>query len=174
MTSPSAYLRRALVVSLLVNIFLVGGLGGGVYHWFASEHAREAAASQRPLQRAIEDLPEARRKQLQDLLKQARVERQASIKAAHEARIDLYKQMRAPSLDRAAMLASLDKVRENDDIGRVIVDKTVTDFILTLSPQERDGFTTSLYPRIIHELAQQKGDKQEPGSDQIERSRASQ
>ena len=42
MTPSPKYLKPLLVVSVLFKVFLIGGVGGGLYHWLANTKPAEA------------------------------------------------------------------------------------------------------------------------------------
>lgn len=146
MTQPHKHFKALLVVSLLLNVFLIGGVVGGLYQW--SGHASPVlAAPQHGLHQAMEQMPEARRHQLRQLLRQMRLDSQPLIVAGRQARLDVVHQLQAPTLDRSALDSDLAKAREADSALRARVDKTLADFASTLDQEERHKLVESMYLR---------------------------
>ncbi|NVZ42623.1 periplasmic heavy metal sensor, partial [Pseudomonas sp. 21615526] len=95
MTPSPKYLKPLLVVSVLFNVFLIGGVGGGLYHWLANTKPAEAVVNQHGLRQAMVKLPPERRKELRQLLRQNRADSQPLVLAGREARLDVIKQLEA-------------------------------------------------------------------------------
>ncbi|MFP3373768.1 hypothetical protein SB756_30860, partial [Pseudomonas sp. SIMBA_068] len=57
-------LKPWLVVSVLLNVFLIGGVAGGLYHWMAVAAPAEAVVNQHGLRQAMFKLPVERCKEL--------------------------------------------------------------------------------------------------------------
>lgn len=147
MTPSPKYLKPLLVVSVLFNVFLIGGVGGGLYHWLANAKPAEAVVNQHGLRQAMVQLPPARRKELRELLRQNRADSQPLIMAGREARLDVIKQLEAPTLDREALVTELGKAREADVALRALVDNTLAQFAGTLPRDERQKLVEALYMR---------------------------
>ncbi|SDT36839.1 Uncharacterized membrane protein [Pseudomonas asplenii] len=143
--TPPKYLKPLLVVSLLLNVFLIGGVGGGLYHWLVNNRPAEAMVNQHGLRLALMQLPEPRRKQLRQLLRQNQANSQPLVMAGREARLDVIHQLEAPTLDRNALLADLGRAREADNSLRVLVDNTLADFAGGLPQEERQKLGKALY-----------------------------
>ena len=62
-------LKPWLLVSVLLNVFLIGGVGGGLYHWMVSARPAEAVVNQHGLRQAMFKLPPERRRELRQLLR---------------------------------------------------------------------------------------------------------
>ncbi|KPA94553.1 periplasmic heavy metal sensor, partial [Pseudomonas asplenii] len=88
----------------------------------------EVAVNQHGLRQALMQLPEPRRKQLRQLLRQNQANSQPLVLAGREARQDVIRQLEAPTLDRNALLADLARAREADNSLRVLIDNTLADF----------------------------------------------
>ncbi|KAF1033482.1 MAG: hypothetical protein GAK37_00082 [Pseudomonas sp.] len=147
MTVPSKPLKPLLIVSVLLNVFLIGGVGGGLYHWFATTKPAEAVVNQHGLRQAMVKLPPERRKELRQLLRQNSADSQPLVLAGREARLDVIKQLEAPTLDREALAAELGKAREADVALRSLVDNTLAQFASTLPRDERQKLVEALYLR---------------------------
>ncbi|MBT1262146.1 periplasmic heavy metal sensor [Pseudomonas pergaminensis] len=140
-------LKPWLLVSVLLNVFLIGGVGGGWYHWVASAKPVEAVVNQHGLRQAMVKLPPERRKELRALLRQNRADSQPLVMAGREARLGVIKQLEAPTLDRDVLVTELAKAREADMALRALVDSTLAQFAATLPREERQRLVEALYLR---------------------------
>ncbi len=145
MTPSPKYLKPLLVVSVLFNVFLIGGVGGGLYQWLANTKPAEAVVNQHGLRQAMVKLPPERRKELRQLLRQNRADSQPLVLAGREARLDVIKQLEAPTLDREALVTDLGKAREADMALRALVDNTLAQLASTLPRDERQRLVEALY-----------------------------
>jgi uncharacterized membrane protein len=136
MTLPTTRLKTVLIVSLVLNIFLLGAIAGGTYRWVAKQKA-EVVAQQRGLRFAAAELPQARRDQLREALRQTRRDSLPLIINARAGRLDVVQALAAPQFDRAALDAALARTREADMAVRARVEATVADFANALTPDER-------------------------------------
>jgi uncharacterized membrane protein len=136
MTLSTTRLKTVLIVSLVLNIFLLGAIAGGTYRWVAKQKA-EVVAQQRGLRFAAAELPQARREQLREALRQTRRDSLPLIVNARAGRLDVVQALAAPQFDRAALDAALARTREADMAVRARVEATVADFANTLTPDER-------------------------------------
>lgn len=135
MSTPDK-IRTWLVVSLVLNVFLLGALGGGAYIWNVKEHAA-AAAQRRGLQYAAAELTEARREQLHEAMRQTRRDAKPLIAAARQGRIDIAQALAAPQFDQATLDAALEHTRAADTAVRAQLEQTVAVFAGTLNADER-------------------------------------
>ncbi len=140
-------LKPWLIVSVLLNVFLIGGVGGGLYHWMATSQPAEAVVNQHGLRQAMTKLPAERRKELRQLLRQNRADSQPLIMAGREARLGVIKQLEAPTLDREVLVTELAKAREADAALRALVDTTLAQFASNLPQDERQKLVEALYQR---------------------------
>ena len=140
-------LKPWLFVSILLNVFLIGGVGGGLYHWMANARPAEVVVNQHGLRQAMFKLPVERRKELRQLLRHNRADSQPLIMAGREARMGVIKQLEAPTLDRDVLMSELVKAREADSALRALVDSTLAQFASTLPQQERQQLVDALYLR---------------------------
>ena len=136
MTLPTTRLKTVLIVSLVLNIFLLGAIAGGTYRWVAKQKA-DVVAQQRGLRFAAAELPQARRDQLREALRQTRRDSLPLIINARAGRLDVVQALAAPQFDRAALDAALARTREADMAVRARVEATVADFANALTPDER-------------------------------------
>ena len=140
-------LKPWLLASVLLNVFLIGGVGGGLYHWMASAKPAQAVVNQHGLRQAMIKLPPERRRELRQLLRHNRADSQPLIMAGREARMGVIKQLEAPTLDRDVLVAELAKAREADMALRALVDRTLAQFASTLPREERQKLVEALYLR---------------------------
>jgi len=140
-------LKPWLLASALLNVFLIGGVGGGLYHWMASAKPAAAVVNQHGLRQAMIKLPPERRRELRQLLRHNRADSQPLIMAGREARMGVIKQLEAPTLDRDVLVAELAKAREADMALRALVDTTLAQFASTLPREERQKLVEALYLR---------------------------
>src|SRR5580704_17089483 len=106
MTLPTTRLKTVLIVSLVLNIFLLGTIAGGTYRWMAKQKA-EVVAQQRGLRLAAVELPQERRDQLREMLRETRRDTLPLTLAARTGRLDVVQALAAPQFDRAALDAAL-------------------------------------------------------------------
>ncbi|AZC27624.1 periplasmic heavy metal sensor [Pseudomonas sessilinigenes] len=141
-------LKTFLVLSLLLNVFLVGGVAGGLYQWLGQPGpARTLAVPQHGLRQAMAQLPEERRHQLRQLLRQTRKDSQPLLMAGRQARLAVVRELQADTLDRTALDNQLSQSREADIALRARVDETLAEFAGSLSLQERQHLVESMYLR---------------------------
>jgi uncharacterized membrane protein len=134
-----------LVVSLVLNVFLIGGIAGGAYQWFAAHGGLVKAPAQRTALRfATDDLSADRQRQFVEALKAARRVGRDYAREGREGRHEVLAQLAAPQLDRAALDAALQRTREADSDLRAQVEGSVADFATTLTPEERLKFVDGL------------------------------
>jgi len=141
-------LKWILIVSLILNVFLIGGVVGGAYRMFWSDSAPLAAkAGQRGLRFAAEDLPIERQKEFHKSLREARRGARPLIAAAKEARIEVRQLVAAPTFDRPAVVAAIARTREADIALRMRIEDTLVNFAATLSQDEREKLAEGLARR---------------------------
>lgn len=143
---------KALIVgSVLLNVFLLGGIAGGAWRWFATHGAmpslmqKEARPGPRvALRFATDDLSPERRQQFVAALRAARREGRDDAREAREDRRAVLDLLAAPTLDRAALDAALARTRAADSALRAKVETGVADYAATLTPDERLKFAEGL------------------------------
>ncbi|ALL67845.1 membrane protein [Paraburkholderia caribensis MBA4] len=155
-----------LVGSLVLNVFLIGGVAGGAYQWFVAHGGATAAAQPQPraLRFAAQGLSAERQQQFVDALKDARREAREYARDGREDRREVLRLLAAPQLDRAALDVALNRTREADIALRSRVEQSVADFAATLSPDERVKFAEGLRERGQWRLAQAQQRLQKPGN----------
>ncbi|MBN3766275.1 periplasmic heavy metal sensor [Burkholderia sp. Ac-20365] len=153
-----------LVGSLVLNVFLIGGVAGGAYQWFAA-HGRTTATAAQPQPRALrfaaEELSVERQRQFVDALKDARREAREYAREGRDDRREVLRLLAAPQLDRTALDQALNRTREADIALRSRVEQGVADFAATLSPEERVKFAEGLRERGQWRIAQAQQQRQQ-------------
>ena len=144
--TPRRRFTPLLAASLLLNVFLLGSIGGGLYHW-RNQQATVEPNHPHGLRQALAQLPEARRHELRLALRQSRADNQNLLAARREARQAVVQQLREPRLDRDALDRDLSKAREADGALRTQVDALLADFAANLAPDERQTLAQSVYSR---------------------------
>ncbi|MEB0045550.1 MULTISPECIES: periplasmic heavy metal sensor [unclassified Pseudomonas] len=144
MTVPSPHFKAVLVVSLVLNVFLIGGVAGGLYQWH-NQPKPELALPQHGLHQVLVQLPPAKRRELRQLMRQTRDDNQPLIIDSRQARLEVIRQLQAPTLDREALDNQLSKAREADLTLRARVDASLAKFASTLPAEERQTLADSLY-----------------------------
>jgi uncharacterized membrane protein len=138
-------LKFTLLGSVIVNAFLLGGIAGAAYAWYAGAHGRAGAPAQsHPLRFAANGLSDARQEAFADALKAARHDGRAFSRAGHDGREAVLNLLAAPQLDRAALDAALARTRDADGALRARVEQGVAEFAATLTPEERAKFADGL------------------------------
>jgi uncharacterized membrane protein len=143
-------LKRWLLVSLAINLFLVGcGIGGAWIWWAAERPAIAAAAAPQPrgLRYAADDLAPEQRRAFRIGLRDARRDAAASIEAAGNGRQEVMRLLSASQFDRNAVAAALARTREADAAWRARAETSVVEFAATLSPDERLKLVSGLERR---------------------------
>lgn len=138
-------LKPWLFVSVLLNVFLMSGVGGGLYYWMANAKPTEAVVNQHGLRQAMVKLPPERRRELRQLLRRNSADSQPLVMAGREARLGVIRQLEAPMVDQAVLETELAKAREADRALRAVVDTTVAQFASTLPEDERQQLAQALY-----------------------------
>ena len=133
-----AILRRYIVVSIVLNVFLLGALGSGLYRWHAQQ-TRLETLQQRGLRFAADQLPAERQKAFAAALRETRRDPQsrALALAARDGRREIAQLLAAPQLDQAAVRDALSRTRDADFALRAKIETTVAAFAATLTPSER-------------------------------------
>jgi uncharacterized membrane protein len=134
-----------LAGSFVLNVFLLGGIAGGAYQWFATHDSVAKAPQPRTALRfATDGLSPERQKQFLAALKEARREGKDSAREGREGRHEVLALLAAPQFDRTALDVALQHTREADIALRTEVESSVADFATTLTPEERVKFAEGL------------------------------
>lgn len=142
-------IKGALILSLVINVFLIGTVCGGVMRWRSIEHTVSAVAAPRGLRFAAATLSDARKQQFRQTLKETR--RDPAMRelagAAREGRRQVVAALRAPQFDAKALDAALAQTRQADFALRADIEGAVVRFASTLTPDERLKFVAALQQR---------------------------
>ncbi|MBY4668846.1 periplasmic heavy metal sensor, partial [Burkholderia contaminans] len=109
--------KFVLVGSVVLNVFMLGAIGGGAYQWFSTHRdlrASGAPASRTALRFAADELPDARQQEFVAALKAARKDGRDFAREGRDDRITVLDLLAAPQLDRTAIDAALDRTRAAD------------------------------------------------------------
>jgi len=143
-----------LVGSLVLNVFLLGGIAGGAYRLVAARGASVEAQAQQLQQQqqhalrfAAENLSAERQEEFIDGLKDARRDGRQFARDGREGRREVLRLLAAPQLDRVALDDALARTRAADSALRAKVESSVADFAASLTPEERAKFAESLKQR---------------------------
>jgi len=141
-----ASLRRWLIASLVLNVFLVGAVAGGGARWWLAERGIAAAAepARSGLRHAADDLPAEQRRNFLVGLRNARRAAAEPLRVAREGRQDVLRLMRAPTFEADALAQTLARTRAADLAARERFEAAVVDFATTLSPAEREKLADGL------------------------------
>jgi uncharacterized membrane protein len=149
--------KMLLVGSLVLNVFLIGGVAGAAYQYFVAHGGKTVAAQQqqpRALRFAADELSEARQKEFVEALKTSRRDARQYAREGREDRLEVLRLLAAPQLDRVALDMALNRTREADIALRSRVEQGVADFAATLTPDERAKFAEGLRERGQWRVAQ--------------------
>ncbi len=139
----SRWLVLSLVASLAVNLFLIGA-GAGVIA-LGARMARESG-SPRPgaMFIATQGLPQPDRKNMREMLRQARLDTLADTNRSVALRAQAWSALAADKPDPAAIKAQLAASRQIDIVVRTQVEERIVDFALGLSPSSRAIFVDGM------------------------------
>jgi uncharacterized membrane protein len=142
-------LKRWLLASVVFNLFLAGGIAGGIGRWWMAERAASAAATAQPrgLRHAADELSADKRRAFLVGLRTVRRDSAASIEAARDGRQEVLRLLAAPQFDRAALSAALVRTREADAVLRTRFEASVVDFATPLSLAEREKLASGMSRR---------------------------
>lgn len=131
-------LTIALIVSLAVNLFVLGAVAGG---FFIAHRLHQAAPTMRsggpPLWRAGDALPPLHRSQFRTVLRGQAAQARAHMLEAREARAAAWRRLGDDPLDAASVEGDLDRARAVEMQARTAVERQVVRFAAELPPAER-------------------------------------
>ena len=149
--------RRALILSLALNVFLAGILAGGAWKWWRldlpssppaqSERAQisnEGQTNQRGLRFAADRLAPEHREAFRRGLRQMRRDAAPVIDAARKERNEIARLLAEPKFDRSVIANALARSRLADLAVRERIEIYALDFATTLPANERDRFIDRL------------------------------
>lgn len=134
-----------LIVSLALNLFLVGAVVGGLVVGQRLRAERPALARGGPaLWAAARDLPPEHRAAYRDVLRGEGGEVRQRLRAAREARVEAWRGLAAEPLDPAAVRRQLAAARTLDTEARGTLEDRIVTFAMSLPPQDRAVFVEGL------------------------------
>lgn len=149
-----------LVCSLVLNVFVVGGLIGAGVMWKRAELQRPVPGLGRGgrLRAAARDLAQPYRGELRETVVETMRELRPRIREAREARLEAARLFAAPTLDRAALDGALTRARSADMAVRTGLEASVVRFADRLPQAER--------VRLIEALTRQQPQARPEGASQ--------
>ena len=134
-------------LSLLLNVFLVGGIAGGAWRWWTEDARAERTASAtqasastastpaqaRGLRFAADGLAPAQQQAFRAGLRDVRREAADLARTSRDGRVEVARLLTAPEFDRSAVEAALARTRSADVALRERVEGHVVNFAATLS-----------------------------------------
>ncbi len=145
----------ALVVSVAVNLFLVGLIiGGAVVARRVAEWRPTVAAAQArtPLWRAADDLPVAQRRAFRQMFRQAGKDTRDLMLQSRALRREAIAAMEQPDFDATAAIQKMNRARQLDGQARSEVEAKILAFSATLTPAERDLLAQGLRRAMAGQL----------------------
>lgn len=134
--------KRWLVVSLLVNLFLVGAIAGGAWRWWTTTPPQP-----RGLRFAADDLTAEQRQKFRLGLRDARRDVSTFIRIGRDGRQEVLKRLSAPEFDPAGLTDVLTRIREADVAARARFETSIVEFASTLSAEDRQKLASGLARR---------------------------
>lgn len=122
-----------LSISIALNIFLLGSVGGAAF-WYAHGERMIIAGS---LRVAGSELPVEERSAFRKSLREARRALAGRQAEAREARAHAVELLRQPTLDATAVAAALDQARSAELAIRSAIETRALDFVKTLPADDR-------------------------------------
>jgi uncharacterized membrane protein len=126
-----------LIVSIVLNIFLVGAIAGGVWRW-----THQPAAGWRA--RAAASLPRDHARHFRRTVRQTVRENIDVAREAREARAEAARLFIQPQFNSAAVIGQLRRAQVADATLRDRIETTVVTFAATLPLQERQALAQAL------------------------------
>lgn len=141
-------LKWPLIASLILNLFLIGGVASGAYHLFWSDKAPLAGkGGLHSLRFAADKLSTERQNEFNKILRDTRQAARPLIDSAKDARTEVRTLLAATNFDRTAINTALAHVREADTALRIRTEESLVNFAESLSPEERQKLAEGLARR---------------------------
>lgn len=136
---------RLLVVSLIFNLFLVGGLIACLYHFkWLNPPGNFNNRQQLGLRFAAKSLSEEQQKTFKRALRETRLKANDLSETANDARDKARKIIADDDFDKQKLQEELNRAREADIALRIRIETTLVNFAETLNPEERKNFAEGL------------------------------
>jgi uncharacterized membrane protein len=132
-------LKRLLIASLAVNLFLVGAsVGGAVVAMRAFEdRVTPRTPPPPPVMEAAKSLNDTNHARLREVMREAALDAAPDFKAARQARRRAVELAKAPTFDRDAVAAEIESARAAEIRGRRRLEGALLGFMTTLDAGER-------------------------------------
>jgi uncharacterized membrane protein len=130
-----------LIVSLVLNIFLVGTIAGGLWRW--THHAGQGARVGWRVNAAAA-LPRDQARTFRRAVRATVHANAGAVAEGRAARAEAARLFVQPQFDSAAVLAQLARARVADGIVRGQLETTVVTFAATLPPDQRQALAQAL------------------------------
>jgi uncharacterized membrane protein len=133
-------IRILLILSLTLNVFVVGALAGGAYMWRRAEQAEPSSTAMvggGRLRLAGEKLSPEHRRPFRQALREARRASAVLIEQSRQGRAEAARLLTQPVVDQGAVRAALARARAADFALRARLEERVVAFAATLPPEER-------------------------------------
>ncbi len=142
----SRTLRIVLIVSLTLNVFVIGGLAGAAIMWQRVETQRPLAGIGRParLRQAAQVLSPENRRMLRQSIRATAQSLRPKVREARAARIEAGRLLVQPELDRAALEAAFAQARAADIAIRTRLESAVIDAAARMPLSEREALVEAL------------------------------
>ena len=130
-----------LIVSLVVNVFLLGIIAGSVWHW---THDRGMGFRGGWRTRVAQSLPEAQRQALHQTIRDAVRQQLSTLRQARAARAEAARLFVQPQFDADGINARLDQARASDMALRTALEHRMVQFAATLPQDQRKKMADAL------------------------------
>jgi uncharacterized membrane protein len=131
--------RTLLVVSLVLNVFLVGAIASGIWHW--RHHGEERNSWRRHVADA---LPAPQASAFHQAIKAVLRGSQPAVLEGRAGRAEAVRLFGQPTYDAAAVMKQLDRARAADNILRTNIERRVVQFGATLPQDQRQRLAKAL------------------------------
>jgi uncharacterized membrane protein len=134
-----------LFISLAVNLFLVGGVVGGLVVGQRLRHDRPPMTRMnQPVWAAAQALSPEQGKAYRTMLRSEGMEARTAIRQAREERMQAWRTLAAEPFDPALTKQRLAQVRSQEAETRGQIDGRIVDFAAGLTPSDRQKLATAL------------------------------
>ncbi|PZU07210.1 periplasmic heavy metal sensor [Sphingomonas sp.] len=132
-------IRILLIGSLILNVFLVGAIGGGVWRWTHGYGNRIGWRTQ-----VADVLPPEQRRQFRAAMRQTALGARGLVIEGRQARAEAARLYVRPDFDAAAISTQLDRARAADVALRERLERRVVEFSAGLPVGEREKLAGAL------------------------------
>lgn len=139
-------LHILLICSLVLNIFVIGGLAGAAIVWKRAEAERPLVGAGRAgrLRQAAMNLSPQYRRELRRTIAGTLRTLKPQIEEARAARLEAGRLLVEPEFDQPAFKSALDRARTADLAIRARLEATIAEFAVSLPAEEREALGQGL------------------------------